>query len=267
VSLSSEQQPHHAREIAESFGVDADRYDRARPRYPDEMVNRILAESPGRDVLDVGCGTGIVARQFQAAGCDVLGVDVDPRMVEFARRTGLDAELGTFENWDPAGRAFDAIVAGQSWHWVDPVAGAAKAAEALRPDGRLAVFWNVAQPPPELADGLSSAYRRVLPDSPFSNGVFPGLGGYTAYFASAADGLQNVGSFGDAEQWRFDWQHSYGRQEWLERVPTFSGHDQFTPEKLNELLSCIGAAIDAVGGSFTMSYTAAVLTAQRRDAA
>ena len=34
---------HQAREIAESFGSDADRYDRARPRYPDELVDRIVA--------------------------------------------------------------------------------------------------------------------------------------------------------------------------------------------------------------------------------
>jgi enoyl-CoA hydratase/carnithine racemase len=35
-------------------------------------VDRIIAASPGRDVLDVGCGTGISARLFAAAGCRVL---------------------------------------------------------------------------------------------------------------------------------------------------------------------------------------------------
>lgn len=50
--------------MAESFGVDPERYDRTRPRYPDAMVDAILAASPGPDVLDVGIGTGIVARQF-----------------------------------------------------------------------------------------------------------------------------------------------------------------------------------------------------------
>jgi SAM-dependent methyltransferase len=57
--------------------VDPARYDRTRPRYPDAMVERIVAASPGPDVLDVGCGTGIEARQFQAAGCKVLGVEPD----------------------------------------------------------------------------------------------------------------------------------------------------------------------------------------------
>ena len=120
-----ENEPHRHREVAESFGSDPERYERARPRYPDAMVNRIVAASPGPDVLDVGCGTGIAARQLQAAGCRVLGVDPDARMADLARRHGVDVEVAAFEAWDPAGRDFDAVVAGQAWHWIDPVAGAA----------------------------------------------------------------------------------------------------------------------------------------------
>jgi SAM-dependent methyltransferase len=134
--------------VAESFGVDADRYDRARPGYPAAMVDRIVAVLPGPDVLDVGAGTGIVTRQFAAAGCRVLGVEPDARMAAFARRAGTEVEVSTFEAWDPGGRRFDAVVAGQAWHWVDPVAGAAAAAQVLRPGGRLAVFWNALQPRP-----------------------------------------------------------------------------------------------------------------------
>ena len=76
--------------MAESFGEDAERYDRTRPPYPGVLVDWIVAASPGRDVLDVGCGTGIAARQIQAAGAVVLGVEPDARMAEFARRTGIE---------------------------------------------------------------------------------------------------------------------------------------------------------------------------------
>src|SRR5690606_41219093 len=87
--------PHRARDVAESFGVDPERYDRARPRYPDALVERIVAASPGPDVLDVGCGTGIAARQFRAAGCTGLGGDPDARMAGHARRPGRPAEAAT----------------------------------------------------------------------------------------------------------------------------------------------------------------------------
>ena len=128
--------------MAESFGVDAQRYDRARPRYPDALITQILASSPGVDVLDVGCGTGIAARQFQAAGCTVLGVEPDARMADFAQSHGLRVDVSTFESWQPAGRTFDAVIAAQSWHWVDPAAGAVKAADVLRRDGWLTIFGH-----------------------------------------------------------------------------------------------------------------------------
>jgi SAM-dependent methyltransferase len=258
-----ELQPHQYRQLAESFGSDAERYDRTRPRYPGAMVERIAAASPGPDVLDVGCGTGIAARQFQAAGCRVLGVDVDERMAGLARQTGVQAEVAAFEAWDPAGRAFDAVIAGQTWHWVDPVAGAAKAARVLRPGGRLALFWNVGQAPPDVAEAFSAVYRRVLPDHPVFRAVMPGLDAYSAFLTKAADGIRQAGAFGDPEQWRFDWEHSYTRDEWLDQTPTFGGHSQFPPDKLQEILAGLGAAIDTVGGSFTMRYAAVVLTAAR----
>lgn len=121
--VSRDPEPHQRRQVAESFGADAERYDRARPSYPGALVERIVAASPGSEVLDVGCGTGIAARQFQAAGSRVLGVDPDARMAELARQGGIDVEVTKFEAWDPAGREFDAVIAGQAWHWVDPAAG------------------------------------------------------------------------------------------------------------------------------------------------
>jgi SAM-dependent methyltransferase len=259
----STRESHHARHIAESFGSDPERYDRTRPRYPQALVDRILAASPGRDVLDVGIGTGVSARPFQMAGCRVLGVEPDARMGEFARRMGFEVEIATFEDWNPAGRTFDVVIAGQSWHWVDPVAGAAKAAEVLRRGGRLAVFWNVFQFPSDLGAAFAAVYGRVLPDSPFSRGTSGGMAAYTGQFTKAADGIREVGMFGEPEQWRFDWERAYTKDEWLDQVPTSGGHGQLPPGTLEDLLAGMGAAIDTVGGSFTMHYATVVVTAAR----
>lgn len=258
-----EQHPHRLREVAESFGSDAERYDRSRPRYPGAVIDRIVAAAPGLDVLDVGCGTGIAARQFQAAGARVLGVDVDVRMAELARQRGLEVEVAAFERWDPAGRMFDAVVAGQTWHWVDPVAGAAAAARVLRPGGHLALFWNVAQPPPDLAEAFAAVYRRVVPELPFPAPAGSAREGHSTFLTTTSDGLREAGGFGDPEQWHVDWEHSYTRDEWLDCVPTSGGHSRFPAATLDELLAGIGAAIDASGGGFTMRYTTAVLTATR----
>jgi SAM-dependent methyltransferase len=253
--------------MAQSFGSDPERYDRARPSYPGALVERIIAASPGRDVLDVGCGTGIVARQFQAAGCTVLGVDPDARMAGQARQRGLEVEVATFEDWDPAGRAFDAVIAGQAWHWIDPVAGAAKAARSLRPGGRLAVFWNAFAPPPDLGEAFAAVFRRVLPDSPLFRRPTPGAGAYSGLSARAADGIRETGGLGDPQVWEFEWDRTYTRDEWLEQVPTSGFAARLQPDAMQQILTGIGAAIDAAGGGFTAHYTTVAVTAARAGSA
>ena len=102
-----------------------------RPSYPPALIDALLADGE-RTVLDVGCGTGIASALFAARGCAVTGVEVDSRMAEIARAKGLEVEVSTFERWDDCGRRFDVVASGQAWHWIDPTAGATRAADVLR---------------------------------------------------------------------------------------------------------------------------------------
>jgi SAM-dependent methyltransferase len=284
---------HQHRHVAESFGTDAARYDRARPHYPEALVNRILAGSPGLDVLDVGCGTGIEARQFQAAGATVLGVEPDGRMAEFARRRGLEVEVAAFEAWEPAHRVFDAVVAGQSWHWVDPVFGATKAARVLRPGGRLSMFGHVFEPPPAVAEAFTAVCRRVAPDSPFNarpmrndqparraldmyQAMFTRFGSPGSPTGSGRPVSSTSRSSGDSTGSRptprlgaglhLDWEQAYTREEWLDLLPTTGGLTQLPTDELDQVLEAVGAAIDAMGGSFTMPHVTLAVTATRTSA-
>ncbi len=256
--------PHVQRQAAEGFGADAGRYDRARPTYPAGLVDRIIAASPGRDVLDVGCGTGISARLFQAAGCQVLGVDPDPRMAELARKGGTETEVARFEDWDPAGRTFDAVISAQAWHWVEPVAGTAKAAMVLRPGGRLAVFWNAFDPPKDLREAFAVVFRRALPDSP-SIGFWdkPAVDAYRVGWAKLADVLRQGGMFSEPEEWLSYWERPYNRDEWLNLIRTTGGFGRHPEAVRQAILDGLGAVVDAAGGTFTVSYTTVAATAAR----
>jgi SAM-dependent methyltransferase len=257
---------HRQRATAESFGVDAPGYDRARPGYPEALVSRILSMSPGRRVLDVGCGTGIAARQFQAEGCTVLGIEPDLRMAEFARGRGTEVEVATFEEWDPVGRKFDAVIAAQSWHWIDPALGATKAAEVLRPNGVLAIFSHTYDPPPEVADPYAAALKRVVPDSPFAS--LPArrpIGVYQQIYATIADSLRTSGRFEEPEQWLFEWTQDYTREQWLALLPTTGVLTRLAARDTMTILEDVGAAIDELGGTFTMSHTTLAAAAHRNQ--
>jgi SAM-dependent methyltransferase len=188
-------------------------------------------------------------------------------MAAVARGHGLSVEVGAFEQWDPAGRSFDLVVAGQAWHWIDPVAGAGKAARSLRPGGRLAVFWNAVQPPPALAEAFTAVFRRVLPDSPLFRRPAHGAEAYSGLSAKAAGGIRETSTFGEPEHWEFEWDRPYTRDEWLEQVPTSGFAARLQPDAMQQILAGIGAAIDAAGGTFTMHYTTVAVTAARTGAA
>jgi SAM-dependent methyltransferase len=238
--------------------VDAARYDRARPRYPDALIQRVIAASPGVEFLDVGCGTGIGARQYRAAGVKVLGVDVDERMAEFARQSGIDVEIGKFEDWDPKGRSFDAVVAGQAWHWVDPVLGARKAAQVLRPNGLLALYWHVFDPPSAVGTAFDDVLQRVAPDAPLQN---PGLQLQQKNVARAVEGIGAASGFGEPDEWRYEWQREYTRDEWLDHLLTTGTLTLLAPDQLATVREAVGTAIDSMGGGFTMDYVTLAVAA------
>ncbi|MES2237220.1 MAG: class I SAM-dependent methyltransferase [Pseudomonadota bacterium] len=49
-----------------------------------ELLCRHLDMTPGKSLLDVGCGTGWFTRRFAAAGLDVTGLDIDADALDFA---------------------------------------------------------------------------------------------------------------------------------------------------------------------------------------
>jgi SAM-dependent methyltransferase len=250
------------RRRAGSFGDDASLYDRARPSYPTALVGTLVAERPRR-VLDVGCGTGISGRLFVAQGCDVLGVEPDGRMASVARQHGLAVEVGSFEAWDAAGRTFDLVACGQAWHWVDPVAGAAKAASVLRPGGRIGLFWNQGHPQGALRQALDAVYRRIAPR----------LEEYSILLRTtdverlevATQGLEATGAFAEVQTSRYPWSHTYTRREWIDFLLTHSDHRALEPATRTLLLDEIGAVIDDVGGEVTISYNCWLVTARKGD--
>ncbi|MUM18624.1 class I SAM-dependent methyltransferase [Mycobacterium sp. CBMA271] len=159
----TEQPPpaHSDRRRAESFGDSADAYDRHRPRYPQSLIDELVARGRTR-ALDVGAGTGIAAAQLIAAGAEVLAVEPDARMARIGAGKGIDVEVAAFEQWEPEGRTFDLVLFAQSFHWVEPIAALHKVATMLRPGGRLALVWNRIVPTAPTQDDLDTVYAAFM---------------------------------------------------------------------------------------------------------
>lgn len=227
------------RRRASSFGDDARQYDRARPTYPSELIDDVV-EGDGADVLDVGCGTGRVARLLAERACTVLGVEPDERMAAIAREKGIDVHIATFEDWDDGGRRFDALTSGQAWHWVNPERGVPKAAQVLRSGGRLAVFWNIARHRDDVMAAIRSVYEPRRPDL-LDNTVALG----TAQLDTRGDAqpFERSDDFVDVEQREYTWTREQTTAEWLDELPTHSSHRLLPPDELATLLDGLRAVL------------------------
>jgi ubiquinone/menaquinone biosynthesis C-methylase UbiE len=95
-------------------------------------------------VLDLGTGTGTVARTLAEAGAEVLGIDPAPGQVAAARKLAEEEgigdrahfEEGLAERTGQEDAAFDLVVAAQCWHWFDRGLAAAEAKRVLKPAAR-----------------------------------------------------------------------------------------------------------------------------------
>jgi SAM-dependent methyltransferase len=246
---------HENRTRAESFGKVAARYDRARPTYPPALFDALLADG-ALDVLDVGCGTGIAAALMAQRGCSVLGVEIDERMAAVARSKHLEVEVASFEEWERAGRSFDLVTCAQAWHWIDPRTGVVCAAEALRPGGRVGVFWNIGGPPAEVQERLEPIYVRLAPEVQASERD-PRPQAVHADFSGG-------GAFEEPVTSTFAWNAVYDAAGWTALLSTHSHHQVLPPDRLDRLLAVIGDEIDAMGGSFEMTFQTLLVSAVRR---
>jgi SAM-dependent methyltransferase len=175
-----------------------DFYD-AELRAHHEHLRAAYGISPGDEVVDIGCGTGLTTREAARAAAPgrVVGIDVSERMLERARQMtaaerldNVRYELGDAQahRFDPAG--FDvAISRFGTMFFSDPVAAFTNIAAALRPEARLvllvwqrlehnewaraidAALGDAAQPPPRGADpfslGDAEATARILESAGF----------------------------------------------------------------------------------------------------
>jgi SAM-dependent methyltransferase len=191
--------------------------------------------------LDVGCGTGKVARALIEQGLRVLGVEPDEAMAAVARRHGVRVELASFETWEPSGRTFDLLTAGHAWHWVDPVSGLAKAASVVRAGGTVALFWNYHAIEARLLQAFEGAYAACAPEL--------AVLGRDPTGSPDQDPFSGSEHFSSGERRTYRWPRELSADDWVTMLETFSDHQQLGQERMQQLQDTLREAIDAFGGT------------------
>ena len=265
-----------AREQRFVFGEVAELYDRARPGYPSELVDDVIAfsGSPSRGValrmLEAGAGTGKATVAFAGRGLPVVAVEPNAEMAAIAAHAcapfpDVEVVVATFEDWEPpagAAGSFDLVVAAQSWHWLDPRLRCTKAAAILRPQGALALFWNLpVWEDTGLRDQLDTVYgahAAGLGAAP----IFPRLYA-TGEGSRIVEEIESSGAFGPAHQRSYRWVQPYTTGQYLDLTSTHSDHRLLDEARRGALLRDVAQVLERRGGGFDMVYEAKLYLARR----
>ncbi|HOU55255.1 MAG TPA: class I SAM-dependent methyltransferase [Myxococcota bacterium] len=135
-------------------------------RYLDEAEVAAVADLVrGREVLEVGCGTGLILQRLAGLASRAVGVDLSPGMLRKARERGLEVLEGRAEALPFPDASFDVAVSFKVLaHVPDVRAALAEMARVVRPGGAVAAeFYN--------RHSLRYLVKRLKPPTPIDDGV------------------------------------------------------------------------------------------------
>lgn len=206
------------------FGKTARDYGRFRAGFPAPFFERLFTlklVSPKARVLDVGAGTGTVARGMAERGCEVIALDPSESLMAEGRR--LDREAGlhvaqvaaTAEGLPFAPRSIDLAIAGQCWHWFDGPVAAAEMIRVISPGGHLIIAYFDWLPLP----GTIVAATEALIKRHNSDWV---MDGGTGVYPDYLEVVWSAG-FRALETFSFDLDIPYDHETWRGRIRASAG--------------------------------------------
>lgn len=257
------------------FGEVAELYDQARAGYPDALVDDVISFAGGGGprlrAIEVGAGTGKATVSFAARGLEIVAIEPSAEMAAVARRNtapfpGVRIEETSFEDWAAPPGGFGLVYSAQAWHWVRPEVRWRKAAQALRPGGTLALFWNRTrwdeQP---LKDELDALYRRLVPDLYAQHPGFPGLSPHGEGVDMRAE-VRETGLFDDERVQTYPWSATFTADSFTDLLLTQSDHRLLPEEQRSRLLDAIRETIARHGGQVVIPHHTLLAMARTRFA-
>lgn len=209
---------------AVNFGPTASDYGRYRMGFPQSFFKRLFAEgwvNAEDRVLDLGTGTGTIARGLALRGCRATGLDSEQHLLTEAARldreaaTGVTYVEGRAEATGLPSRSFDVVTAGQCWHWFDRPSTVAEVGRILVPGGRVVIAHFDWLP---IRENVVAMTERLIESYNPSWHLGNSSGLYPPWLGDVAEG-----GFDSLETFSFDVDVAYTHEAWRGRIRASAG--------------------------------------------
>ncbi len=258
--------------LRQTFDRASDLYHSARPDYPEELIDHVVAVTglrAGDRLLEIGCGSGKATLPLARRGFRITGVELGAHLVAAARQNlrgfdGVEIVESGFEDWPlPPIERFDLVFAATAWHWIDPAVGYPKTWEALRPGGHLA-FWSATHVFPDDGDPFFAEIQDVYEE--IGEGLPPGSSRpRPGELEERRRDIEATGLFETVDVHHFDWEITYDAAGYIDLLNTFSGHIAMEPWQRDRLYGEIRRRVAArPDGRLRRHWGAVVHIARRR---
>jgi SAM-dependent methyltransferase len=215
--------------LAATFDRAAELYQRARPDYPAELYDELVAVTNlprGARLLEVGSATGKATLPLARRGFRITCLEPGAALAAAARRNleafGVEVVQTRFEDWTPPPDPFAMVFAATSWHWVDPAVRYQKAAHVLEPGGHLAI-WGAGHVIPYGGDPFFEELQEIydeIGESLPPDSVLP----RPQELVDDRDEIESSGLFDVVTIRQYDWATVYDADGYIDLLNTFSGH-------------------------------------------
>jgi len=249
------------------FDEAAEAYQRTRPVCPPQMFDDLVSLAglaPGDRVAEIGCGTGQATVPLAERGMVVTAVELGAELAAVARRrlAGFPSAgvlTTSFEDWQPPADPFDAVVAFNSLHWVDPHLRYSKPSWLLEPGGAMVVggcrwarpsgaerFWTDVQ-----RDYLAVGYAGSPPPPPEQIGQW--------HFPAEARAF-----FEEVACLRYPFHVVYSAGDYLANLASQSGTRALGKARSTEFLGRVQDRLESLGSPQLTATFVGLLTIGRR---
>lgn len=256
------------KEESKRFDQAAEYYDKYRPSYPKEIIDKIVNESNINDssqLLEIGAASGKATELFVKRGFKIHCIEPGENLARIGekrfKKTGrVSYVVKRFEEWEGMKESCDLIYSAQAFHWVPQPEGFERCNRLLRKNGKLALLWNV------YISNDTKLDSELMELSEFYGGLFSlcSKEDGEVLMNNRAERIKESNLFCNVKLIKSYWEQEYSPEEYIGFIKTSNGYLRLNETERLNVEKDVKKLIINHGGSIVRPYITSLYLANKK---